>query len=236
MTLKSFKQFLIEALKKLAEWIDNNDNSHLGDSSQDISDKLHEKTAKNDDISSTTANYINDYTRDSSELNHDLVACHRQHVDPKLDADMSNRRGTITHLDKATKHPIGHETHLYSGIGFDPREHLTPSDKGHALLHLPAYTSTTHDKRTAAGFSTPVNSERHILHIHAKPTDHGAHVSPWSHFPQEHETILPRHTTLRVHPTPDTYEGPTVRTGRTVHVWHATIHSQHNPNPTENGD
>ena len=126
---------------------------------------------------------------------------------------------TIHHLDTATKRHIGHDMHLYSGLGFDP--HHMKNKNGR--VHLPAYTSLTHNKHTADSFADDAahrhGRDRHVLHLQVKKKDKGLHVSHLSNYEGEHETILPRNTKIKIHKKPTTYE----QYGNKVHVWHAHI-------------
>ncbi len=90
------------------------------------------------------------------------------------------------------------------------------------IIHLPAYTSVSHEKATAANFSKKIYDDEHIIHIHMKKGDKGIQVAHISHVLDEHETILPRNTKLKINPKPDIYKRKNVN----VHVWHATIHHQ----------
>ena len=228
--LKPFSKFITEATaasKKYDSWLNKNDNHHLGSSSEDIDRKL--STTSPIKRGPHLHRAITNYTFGSG-INRKLIEEHKA----KKDKNSTLSRHSDNDLDEATLHSIGHEMHLYSGIGFDPREHQTASNKGHALLHLPAYTSTTHDKRVASNFASPnEHNEQHILHIHTKPYDSGVFTGDHSAEQHEHETILPRHTTLKVNTKPDIYhhgggkdavgnQQPAVKT----HIWHATIHYQ----------
>ena len=128
---------------------------------------------------------------------------------------------SVNNLDQITRHNrIRRQLRVYSGLGFDPSQHV--NSQGH--LHMPAFTSTTHDKDVAYSFAQMnhrdgLTQAKHILHIHLMPHDNATHISGHSLSPDEHETILPRNTTLKIHPEPTILSDGT-------HVWHSTIHHQ----------
>ena len=227
----NFKRFIIikEAISEAAydDWVNNN-NDNGGADHIDISDALLNKHLNKHD--NKTKKHIREYTDYSKTLNKKLINRHKFKTGNASDNSLFDRNefNQIKHLDKVTKKPIGHEVHVYSGIGFDPHKHMNPE---HNTIHLPAYTSTTHDKQIAHDFVASHYKDdvthHHILHIHMKPTDKAAHVSHLSKHPSEYETILPRNTTLKVHPTPDILDHEDDNFGKRItHVWHATIHKQ----------
>ena len=198
-------------------WKAHNDNHHLGNNADEVSDKLKEKSKPFENPEEK--HEVKQYTADSSDTNHALIS---HHLRGEPIADYLHK--SIRRLDTATNHPIGHHVHLYSGIGFNPAEHLV----GEHHIHLPAYTSMTHDKRVASDFAdyraSGDQKTRHILHVHMRPEDKGLHVSHASTFSTEHETILPRRTTLKVHPEPEIIH---LHNGHKLHIWHAHIHHQY---------
>ena len=215
--------------KNNKEWLHDNENKHLGpqtakyqtgkDAAWHHAYALTKELAKKaKPLSKKESETVHHYAEDDSgKINRSLIKSHKngEGVHPKI-------KDRVEHLDKVTRHPIGHDLHVYSGLGFDPKKHINSS--GH--LHLPAYTSTTHHKETANWFAGSAfergrreRKKEHILHVHLKPSDHAAHVSAHSPSPEEHETILPRNTTLKVHPKPTVLPDGT-------HVWHAHVHKQ----------
>lgn len=217
------------------EWLTRNDNSHLGTkepinvrggthkpgsaqhydyNTVEISKKLSNETYGRN-LSNAHEKSVHKYVENSSPLNRSLLKSHK-----KSEEIPERHKKTIHHLDEVTRHPIGHELHVYSGVKFDPKKHI--SSEGH--LHLPPYSSTTHDKVKADEFADRAvdeekTKEKHILHIHLKSSDHAAHISHLSAEEDEHETILARNTTLHVNKT------PTVLSDGTK-VWHAKVHKQ----------
>jgi hypothetical protein len=203
----------------LYKWKDHNDNSHLGRDDNEISEKLKEKTKKFD--SSEQKNAVKDYTKNSSDVNDSLI---EHHKDPTAHIN-SHHNDKIKGLDTATNHPIGHHVSLYSGLGFNPANHIT----GENHVHLPAFTSMTHNKHVADNFAQGKsykfpNEDRHILHLHMRPEDKGIHIPHVSEYDTEHETILPRRTTIKIHHEPEIYHDSE---GKKVHIWHSHIHHQY---------
>jgi len=210
----------LEHKKDVEGWIGHNQNKHLGNSSSDISKTLVHHLTKNHPLNHHEQHHAKEYTSSSADLNSNLIAAHKSKHDKYPHKIDSYYHQSIHHLDSATKRPIGHHIHLYSGLGFNPA-HMK-NKNGH--VHLPAYTSMTHDKFKAHGFSIDKsykheNGDRHILHLHMKKNDKGLHVSHFSHYHDEHETILPRNTKIKIHKKPTVYH----EYGRKVHVWHAHV-------------
>lgn len=202
---------------KFKKWMEHNENAHIGDTSDDISSKLHASNKKI--VEPQTEHALKTYSLHSYELNKNLIKNHNQKK--KLDSQSFHVKKKLQMLDEATHQPIGHHVHLYSGLGFDPR-HLKKK-RGH--MFLPAFTSMTHDKAVAHQFSEihigeNSNTHSHILHLHMKPEDHAAHLSSVSEEPEEHETLLPRRTLVKIHHTPTILKE---REGHTVHVWHGEV-------------
>lgn len=189
-------------------------NRRLGETPRLVSLKLFKNLERTNPLNKDEIEHLRKYTADSS-VNHDLVGAH--HSGNPLPTKYDEH---IKHLDSATGRRIGKEIHLYSGLGFNPGRVLDAD--GH--LHLPAYTSTTHDTNTALRFARPLNTEgeSHILHIHAGADDKGVNVENITDNDEEHETVLPRNTRLQVHPVPTIYR----HEGGKVHVWHARIVKQ----------
>ena len=217
--------------QSFSEWLHHNDNHHLGDNNEDINNKLQQTSSiKRENLTQEHFDAARDYTGGSSDLNRNLINSHKN--GEKID---KRHEDTINGMDSLTRHPIGHSLHLYSGIGFDPRNHVGPN--GH--LHLPAFTSATHDKHIAQSFSKTSYpgsdydmkpNESHSIHIELHPHDHAMHASHFSNFPTEMETTLPRGTTLKVRKTPTIFRDLYGIKGRTHYVWHATVaHQQDNP-------
>lgn len=202
------------SLTKTEDWLRKNDNAHdtgtitkqLLKDAEPLS-KEHEETLRS--YTCTT----------SADINKKLID---DHNGKKTDSNgpLSYAQKTIKNLDQITSHPIRRHLHVYSGLGFDPSQHM--NSQGH--LHMPAFTSVTHDKKVAHKFAQDSQDagrteDKHILHIHLRPYDRATHISGLSYDPEEHESIIPRNTTLKIHPKPTILSDGT-------HVWHAQVHHQ----------
>jgi len=128
-------------------------------------------------------------------------------------------QSTVDGLDYTiNKYPIGHKLNVYSGLSFDPRDHFDENGR----MQSPAFISATHSKRIATDFATkraggdsPIN----IMHFHLEPGDPATHISQYSGFPGEKETLIGRNTTLR-HMGTQSYSDPN---GRTINIHHVAI-------------
>ena len=215
-------------LKHIKDWVDHNENNEHGNNDDAITKKL-VKHAQSLNLSDKTKKHIHQYTKDSKALNLNLL---KQHKEGKPHNFTPTQNDRIKHLDAATNNHIGHKLHLYSGLGFNPKEKL--GKNGH--LHLPAYTSMTHSKDMARKFAEDrFNSskkkneeEHHILHVETNEKDKGLHTSHISEYENEHETVLPRNTRLKVNskPTSIISRHPIWGHKITHHIWHAKIEHQ----------
>jgi hypothetical protein len=204
---------------KTEDWLGKNENA--GRSVHKITKELLDDA---DPISKEHAETLRYYSGpDSAVINKKLID---DHYGKKPDSSGSRSlpkeyiEKTVKHLDKITSHNIRRQLHVYSGLGFDPSKHV--DSQGH--LHMPAFTSVTHDKNVAHEFAETHHKEgrtqaKHILHIHLKSYDRATHISGHAFVPDEHESILPRNTILKVHPVPTMLSDGT-------HVWHAQVHRQ----------
>lgn len=155
---------------------------------------------------------------------------------------------TVKHLDAALdKSNLGHHAYVFHGLkGWHPGKEAAKHPDRH--IRLPGYTSTSihpgiaHDysgtvknrdtnvsdmlRNVVRDKSKPVKdiSHKHILKIHVKPEDRAIYMGSHSQFPGEKEALLPRGTTLKVHPTPTVYHDEKDKYNKQrVHVWHAHI-------------
>jgi hypothetical protein len=134
-------------------------------------------------------------------------------------------QSTIDGLDDAVKkHPIQNNYDVYSGLSFDPRDHLNEN----GIMNSPAYISTTHNKDKAYEFGTDAadasrQKEVHIMHLHLKSGDPAVHVAPFSYFPEEQETIIGRNTNLRHMGTQSYSSGGVLNRDQITHIHHFAI-------------
>jgi len=168
---------------------------------------------------------------------------------------------TAEHLKTAAK-PLGHEVHLYSGVHPSFVQAIKHAHKHKdGVVNSVAPISTTHDIETAGGFaigdrhdsdkSRPINKNnnyvdkttkdhvakttKHIIHVHAKATDKGIHMSgvEGNKYAAEAETVLPPATHLKYshtthHHTSESRQSPH-QAGKIYHridVHHFTVHKQ----------
>lgn len=175
-------------------------------------------------ISTVSPKEIHDYTIDSHGLNQHLIQSH------KNKEKISKYHDAIKNIDKITNKQSGHDIHLYSGIGYDPKKIM--KKKGHVFL--PSYTSLSRSKHIASVYTkghprenTKIN-DYHILHLHVKKTDK-IHHTPDNHGAgnderdYQYESILPRKTLIKIHPEPTVLE---TKYGNKYHVWHGHIVKQ----------
>jgi hypothetical protein len=242
--MKTFKQFILESCDhgmkdglpcavvlrpdhlteedhRMAKWsLDHSANAHLGSTKMKQGDAL----AWDHPISPEDRQHLHRYTKSSNSLNSELFRRHvEDHPEPNP-ASVPTKGGDSHHdvaaLDKAVSHPLKRDVHVYSGVRFNPGQVASRHPEGH--IHLPAYTSTSLDRGVANQFA----DSGHILHVHLKAGDKARYLGADSHYTHEKEVLLPRHTTLKVHPEPTKVkeEG-----GNTVHVWHAHVVHQAHP-------
>lgn len=210
-----------------------NHNKHLGADEHDVEKSLHNTQQH----SPKSLKHLQTYTEGSSTINKALYKHHVEGTTPEskiADPFVTAKEHDLHGLDKAAEHhTLGHDLHVYSGTHFNPGEVSAQHGEGH--IHLPAFTSTSIDKETAAHFGhsaswtnpdlrKPVGSDPdpvhgHILHIHLKAGDKGAYLGQHSKFSSEKEFLLPRNTRLKVHPTPTMHH--TSHNGHSYAVWHA---------------
>jgi len=201
---------------KTEDWLGKNENA--GRSVHKITNELLDDA---NPVSREHAETLRYYSGpDSARINKKLIDDHYGKK-PDSSGSLPYIERAIKHLDKITRHNnIRRQLHVYSGLGFDPSQHV--DSQGH--LRMPAFTSVTHDKNVAHKFAQINHEEgrtqaKHILHIHLQPYDQATHISGHAFTPDEHESILPRNTTLKVHPEPTILSDGT-------HVWHAHVHHQ----------
>jgi hypothetical protein len=196
------------------DWLNDNDNeSHGGVSG------VHDTLSEHDKHDEDDAESIRHYTENSTLMNRRL---YREHTTGTSSPHPMAMDGVIK------KNSLPHDLHVYSGVKWNPGEVAAKHPEGH--VHLPAFTSTSTDPYVAHGFArdhainkattnSHEHTENHIIHFHLKEGQTAKYVGHTSEVKDEHEVILPRNTTIKVHPTPDTYEDE--YSGEKTHVWHA---------------
>ena len=193
---------------------------------------------KFDDISN-----INYYTQGSGSIADSL----HNFTDGSISKDeIANTRDRINGIDNALKvaKPAPFNYHVYHGLHFNPQDlidqqdeskrssmgkisaRLKDSDDDSAVMHLPAYTSTSLNARIGRHFAvSDKNGIRHVLKFHIPMgSNFGAHIDAHSNYgtseisDPEYETLLKRGTNIKMSKTPEVL-------GNT-HIWHCEIVGQ----------
>lgn len=175
-------------------------------------------------------NHLIRYTSSSKRLNQRLIR------GEELTGDLKDRAEGIDRvLNNAS--PIPQDTTVFSGLGFDPRNHMT--EDGH--LSSNAYLSSSIRGIIANSFSTLLNDEgtpsntdtgnTHVLKIHLpEGSSYGAYIDPISNHRGEDEFLFRRRIKFKIHPVPEVrkveHDDPTREDGQTPsvykqHIWHA---------------
>lgn len=208
----------------LWEWEHNHENTHLSKFQGNSLDLTLANQYPHDHHSPEHKKAIKKYTENSLRLNRHLLDQYKAGTEPGDTFENHN----IGHLDDVVhERALRHDLHVYSGVGFHPGEEAAKDPEG--KLHLPAYTSTSVNKTTALNFATDrfdSKGERHnhILHIHLKPGQKGHYIGERGYHGNEYEFLLPRNTTLKVNPKPQSFPAGSHRLNDyPVHVWHAHV-------------
>lgn len=196
---------------------------------ESIFDFLRSKTSITHNRLSGTSKYspedeneITSYKKSSFALNAHLLALH--HFGLKSNNDLhfkaKDTRHSLSRLDNITNRPIGHKVTVYSGLGFNPKDHI--NEDGH--LHLPAYTSTSIDDKIARKFTNPDSESRHMLKLDLSEHDKGAYIGHINSRDQkvggissEKELLLPRGMTLKIHKSEVDKDGINIHHASIVH-------------------
>jgi len=195
------------------EWDEKWDNHMPGH-------ELHDNLVKTDKSVGRDVEDVKSYTRDSAPLNRHL---YNRHVDGEQHDD-TVKGINVKSFDKTVgRNKLKHDMHVYSGVTWHPGDVAKQHPDRH--VHLPAYTSTTLSKDVAHAFATgDSENATHVIHFHLKKGQPGKYVEHHTENPGEHEFIMPRNTTIKIHPRPDRYEDAI--SGNVTHVWHAHVVSK----------
>jgi len=223
---------------KSAAWSShsNNENSHLGNNVEEVHQKLDMPREKFE--STPSYDHVHNYTCSSNTLNRNLIK-KAKGMDPFKSEkweDSGVRRNRrylkqvhnekVKDIDEALKHhTLDHDLHVYHGTdAFNPDE--LAKQHPQRKIKSAAYMSTSIDKEKAMGFAgkepgnaepyQSAHSDSHILHVHLKKGQHGMYLGSHSNFEKEKEFLLPRNTTMKVHPEPTVMDNG-------VKVWHAHV-------------
>lgn len=176
---------------------------------------------------------ITDYTDDSGQINTSLID-HYKKSKENPEAKLSpTRQAQVDKLrEGVTMHRTPEDLHVYSGVGFSPREYAEPGQSGPIKVHLPAFTSTSLMPNVAEKFShyTAKYPDPHskygkpvatIIKIHVPQGSAGAFIADHSHHHDEREFLIPNGAQLHIHPEP-TIEAPNTASHE-YHIWHAKL-------------
>lgn len=211
-----------------------NYNDHLGEHVKDVHNKLDLPKHKYEENPHHEG--LTNYSVSSYELNGGLINNaagrsnkwdHTSYDSPEVKETKSRRKKRfeeqVKNLDASFNHPqakLQHDLHVFHGTSrFNPGAEAA---KNGGRITLPAFTSTSINARNALDFAGAGDSSNaHVLHIHLKKGQRAHYLGSNSEVPEEQEALLPRNTTLRVHPVPTILHSGR---GRNVtHVWHSYI-------------
>lgn len=218
-------------LEEAAYGVYKNSNPHLGREPEEVGEELEKHhNVQNNPHFDTLFNY----TKSSYDLNDHLYNTHVKGSSLYGDHTTEHVKGLhIGSMDAALDH---HELHtpltVFSGVKFHPGAAAAKDPNGR--IFLPSYTSTSVDPSMAAGFakwfqkgSTEQQSysgetDQHVLKIHLKPGQKGVYMGSRSRHKSENEFIMPRRTSMQVHPVPEIHHYRNSEGGISrLHVWTA---------------
>jgi hypothetical protein len=223
----------------IKDFISKNYNDHLGDNVEDVHNKIDQSHDQFHDNPHTPS--LKKYSRKSWETNEELLRgatkkpslfSHNAY-DSDTDKEYKNENAQIhkehvDSLDSSFHHPnavLKHDLHVFHGTNkFNPGEE---AKKGGGRITLPTYTSTSIDPKIAHEFSGS-SDDSHIIHINLKKGQRAHYLGSHSSFDNEREVMLPRNSTIQIHPTPTiTHNGD----GTKTHIWHGHIVGEAQPAP-----
>jgi hypothetical protein len=213
LILKPNRKALTEKVNE--KWESENDNSHLGKNV----DEVHRHLVSKDKTTDADKGHIRNYTEDSKSLNTTLYQNAAKGIKTERHVNGHDTKGIDAAL---SRNKLGHDLHVYTGTGFDPNKLASKHPERH--IHLDAYTSTSIHKGIAKEFADSGDEHMHVIHLHLKKGQKGkyiAHHSPGNE--EEHEFLLPRNTTIKLHPEPTIHHDSY---GSKYHVWHAHVVDQ----------
>jgi hypothetical protein len=190
------------------KWEADHANKHIAPSIDTTQDYLHEKHPY---AETPHPHEVYAYTAGSRYLNKTLWQHYKRgddpgsHVHPPV-GDIHDL-GLLDHA--VGHHKLGTDLHVFRGIGSDadhPWEKASEDPKNR--LHMPAYTSTSISKSAAWIFTDHLKDSQgkwanHMLHLHLKSGQPGLFIGQYSKYHTEGEFLLPRHTTIQLHPKPE---------------------------------
>ena len=169
----------------------HNDNAHLSDTHEHQIKKLELSHPVTSDIGKDA---LKKYTSVSRHITSDLIDSHKSGK-PVTTQDTND----VTHgLDNHAFSPLKHKLDTYSGTNFDINnsKSVGKSKSGNKVYKSPTYMSSSLDKSIAVQFanrnSPGGRAPRHIMHWHHNEHDPVSVIGSHSHYPEEHEVLIPR--------------------------------------------
>lgn len=159
----------------------------------------------------------------SRALNYHLLEMHNANKPKPSSFELKNEDGgkihyNLTHLDAAlNRNKLTEPLTTYSGIGFDPSKLGSHS----GVVHMPSYTSSSLDKKTATKYAATVGDTKHVIQIEHDVGHPGAYigndktVTPF----RDNEYIMPRGSNLSIHPIPEEHRSE--HDGEHFKIWKA---------------
>ena len=174
--------------RSYGEFLRHNDNSHIGDTPENQTEKFHELHPLNNPESDDVFNY----TKHSKDLNDHLVHSHDSGRKPQEQVGSINIRGLDSNITRAKT-----RFHTYSGSSVGPSDlpAVGKSKAGNLVYAQPAYMSASHKKFVADGFARDngrYNSRLNIWHFDTQKGEPTIFAGKHSNYDSEHETIHPR--------------------------------------------
>ena len=207
----------------------HNENSDWGGTPNDHATEMH--TWEGDE---PLNQHTRAYSRYSAELNKSLLDHAKRGKQHPNKFFSEVHAFDLNKLDnEVNKNKLEFPLHAFSGVGFHPGKLAAQHPDRHVTL--PAYTSTSLDKGTAAhfadsaGWMKSMNSgnttkiggdgyDRHIVHFHLPKGQKGKFIGKNGQYPHEHEYLLPRGQKVKIAEKPRKVQDGF---GMDYHVWDA---------------
>ena len=211
-----------------------NYNDHLGEHVSDVHKKIdlpRESYHQNPHHSALTNYSVSSYETNNALINN-AAGRSNKWDHSKYDSEEDRVRKTnrkkrfeehVKNLDDSFNHPhatLQHDLHVFHGTSrFNPGAEAA---KNGGRITLPAFTSTSINAKNALDFAGAGDSNNaHVIHIHLKKGQKAHYLGSNSEVPEEQEALLPRNTTLRIHPKPTILHAGSG--GNLTHVWHGYV-------------
>ncbi len=193
----------------------------LPEHSKEDQDHIHHHVAaeKAKSLTKNEKTAIHEYTKNSTGL---ADALHKNHK-RKKPMDAGNHEHATVLTKALNKQKTREDMHVYTGLKSSPAEHFKHSEQTHADVHLPAFTSTTTNPKTAHAFTDDTKHANdkhhgvkhndfgatHILRLHVPEGTSAMSVRKHSNQPTEHEVLLNRGHNIRINRHPHHMGGNT---------------------------